>query len=250
MFDLNKQQVAVGVRLPNDGGLRAHVWTNGQGQDLPTLDSAGTSRNDWADEINDHGQIVGYSLDSSATARAVTWVNGAITDLTPGPDTFTAGAFGINNTGVITGSWNAIAVEWANGTMHQLGVPRPPDIPADATTFSDGRSINEDGDIAGYVAWFNQSIAGHIAFLWSGGSTTFLNPASSDCVAYGINIHQEIVGECNGSISTPFYWHNGVMSDPGLLPGGYGGSAQAINDKGTFVGWSIGPSGIQAVQWR
>lgn len=258
--DINKQGVAVGYKYGEITGLHAYVWHDGLATHLPSLSSSLSTSNDYADEINDSGQIVGYSVDDGGVTHAVTWVNStAITDLAPGPETETAGAFGINNQGVVTGSWNGQAVTWENGVMTILPIPRPVDIPADATVFSDGRSINDNGDVAGYIAWTSESagVGGYRAFLWSDGVATILQPLDNDhveCIAYGINDRKEIVGHCgNGQTgeTRAFYWKNGIMHDPGILPGYVSSSAQSINTKGEFVGFVTDEAGLgRAVRWR
>ncbi|MDQ1743088.1 MAG: hypothetical protein QOE23_1427 [Pseudonocardiales bacterium] len=257
VYGINKAGLAVGARQTIDGTLAAYASYRGQNVDLPSLRSTPVYQNDYADEVNDSGQAVGYSIDDSGVPRAVTWVNGSVVDLTPDAATNTAGAFGINNNGVITGNRNGSAVEWVGGTMTELNLPRPADVPADANLFSDGRSINDNGDVVGYVAWNTESEAGYRAFIWSSGMTTYLKPFDvgwSECIAYGVNIKREVVGGCSSRTqptTRPFIWSNGVMKDPGLLPGDTSGFAQAINDKSYVVGYSTGGGGgTRAVRWR
>lgn len=258
--DVNKQQTAVGYRFVSLG-IQAYSWGGGTSMQLPSLHTTPEGQNDYADEINDAGTIVGYSVDDTGIARAVSWTNGSIHNLTPSPDTESAGAFGINEQGGITGNWNKQAVVWQNGTMAILPVPRPADIPADALIFIDGRSINAAGDVSGYIAWSSEqaSTSGYRAFVWTAGTgtATILQSVYAgypECIAYGINDNQEVVGTClnaQTSESRAFYWKNGSMHDPGMPAGATTSAAEAINNKGEFVGRIIDQNGVaQAVRWR
>lgn len=251
---LNRSDTAVGFRFESDGAW-AYKWENGQSIKLPSL---GTHEhyNEYAAAVNDSGQVVGYSKPTGSTERATTWINNLPVNLTPDPETITSAATAINNNGVIVGSRNARAVKWTNGVMADLNLPLPANFPAGATPSGDARSINEQGEIAGYMAWSSDSAAGYYAYVWINGVTTFLPPINAtytQCIAYGINKNTEIVGECQddqGGVRA-VYWHNGVVVDLGVLPDGTHSSAQAINDKGYIVGYSNNAAGIyRAVRWH
>lgn len=259
--DINKDGVAVGFKYNAGTGIRAYVWGNNTATALPSLHSnPDLYANDDADEVNDSGQIVGYSTEDNGNVHAVTWINSTtLVDLTPDPDTEAAGAFGINNTGDITGNWNRQAVIWQSGSMTILPIPRPADIPADATLFVDGRSIADNGDVAGYISWSSEATGtgGYRAFLWSGGNATILQPFDPnypECIAYGVNNKQEIVGGCANAQTgqtRAFYWKGGTMYDPGMLADGVSSYAEAINDKGEFVGYVAHDNGVySAVAWH
>jgi len=99
-----------------------------------------------AEDINEQGQIVGYSSsDGWYAARAILWENGAFTELDT-PANHRAHASAINDYGQIVGRCDGVGYSipflWEDGTIYDLG-----DIGGVAATPVD---INNYGQVAGY----------------------------------------------------------------------------------------------------
>ena len=99
---------------------RAFVYSNGQLTELPTL-----SGHSVAFDINDAGQIVGFSTDANGFTQAVLWENGFITNLGISATNYSR-AIAINNQGQIAGVFadsadNERLFLYANGVMTDLG---------------------------------------------------------------------------------------------------------------------------------
>lgn len=115
----NRGQVTGGSALPGSQTIHAFLWTQASGmQDLGTVGS-----DLWSVGLamNDRGDIVGTSIDGSASAgnpRAAIWQNGKAADLNAlvPADTslYLLVAFGINNAGQIVG----FGVDFNSGEVH------------------------------------------------------------------------------------------------------------------------------------
>jgi len=91
-------------------GRRACLWERGTTVDLGAL---AADRESSAGDINNRGEIVGWSETASGRIHAVRWNGGRIEDLDPRPDGFSE-AVAVNARGDIVGSDNAQAVVWWN----------------------------------------------------------------------------------------------------------------------------------------
>lgn len=254
--DINQAGVAVGYKYGTPSGWHAMKWANGAAQELQPLTNQFVGFN-YADEINDSGQAVGSSSFDLSGEHAVMWnSDNTVVDLSPNAQT--GSAYGINNNGVITGQVNGLVQLWIDGTSTTVLVTRPTDIPANASAFYSGESVNITNDVAGYAAWSNDTSSGYKAFLWSSGATTILNPADpsySECIAYGVNDAKEVVGDCinreAGGLTKAFYWHNGIMRILEGTPNGGSSHARAINNKGVVAGWlEYDGSNLAACYWK
>jgi probable HAF family extracellular repeat protein len=114
-------------------------------------------------------------------------------------------------------------------------------------------AINANGDVAG---WMRNSAGADFAFLLtSGGLTVIAPPAGKNAVsAAGVNAGGAVVGSAwlnpdnTGATVLAFYYENGTTV---LLPTLSGTSrANAINDDGTVVGYSVDAANVaRAVKW-
>jgi probable HAF family extracellular repeat protein len=118
----NRGQVVGGSALPGNATAHAFLWTSEKGmRDLGTLPG---DFNSGALAINDRGEVVGVSNDTSGGARAFLWQNGVMTDLNtlipPNSPLFLLFAAGIDSRGEIAGFGLT-----ATGDVHAfLAIPR------------------------------------------------------------------------------------------------------------------------------
>lgn len=243
----------------------AAIWEDGRLSPLALLSGG---NNSYALDMNDRGQVVGFSdtdvydLDC-ATARtagfrfqAVIWEpNGRIRQLAPFKGDTVANAFGINNQGQIVGN---------SGVCGSI-TPPPYVTPShavlwlrDGTPINVGSlggaaaasAINEHGDVSGTSLTAEGSPE---AFLWrpETGKLVELKPPAGFVLAVNpccktINNEREIVGlmfNADFSQQHAFVWKEGIMIDLNdLIPKGSPWmlqSANGINASGQIAGQGL-----------
>lgn len=198
-------------------------------------------RLDYANGINELGQIAGNGFNAHGAIQAAVWTPGATPPLRflGAPTDYSAD---INNAGQVTGQHQFSPGRWraaifSGGTVQDLGAP--------GGVGSIGRAINASGQVAGSLA----ITLGHDhAFLYADGRMRDLGAFSgghSD--AYGINDAGQVVG---GSLvagigAEPNTWRAFKYSGGALDELDIGGAysiAWDINNRGQVVGES-NPSG-------
>jgi uncharacterized membrane protein len=249
------QQDAIGTLLNG----RDAIVLNGVQVDLGTLGGKNSFMN-WG-EINDWGQIVGYSetdaLDPNGedicgfgthlTCRPFLWQDFHMKALpTLGGNNGQASA--INNRGQIVGFAedgtvdsscppNAtnnriqLPVLWENGKAHAL-----PTVGSDP----DGVAywINDLGQAVGQTANCSQTI--RHAVSWTRDAASALLDYGTGATAWGNNDRGQIVGtvgSADGKTQSGALWQNDTLTVLGLLPGDFGGIASGINDKDRVTGF-------------
>jgi len=239
----------VGGSVTPDGFAHAFIWSApGPMIDLGTL--AGTSA--LAQEINNHGQIVGESNDASDTPKAVVWTNTGAGWVIENLGTLCGGcwtwASGINNgtagdpaTVAVAGMSFGRAVVWRKAgtgwTIHDLGT-----LPGD--TNSAARDINDVGDVVGSSLNSDTLISRPV--LWHAATATVFELPSlgSGATAFVTRINNagDVTGysrDVSGNV-TAVRWRsatNWTIEDLGTL-GGCCSQGYGINNFGDVVGVS------------
>ncbi|MFC1825370.1 PEP-CTERM sorting domain-containing protein [Thermodesulfobacteriota bacterium] len=211
---------------------RGYIWEAGSGmQDLGNL-AGHNNQETFASDINESGQISGYSGDYN-NSRSFIWDN-TMQGLGLSYGTFRDSGNAINDNGVITGHWgshtNWRAYIW-DGTGTGMELPKPPQAGAFEWF---GNGINNNGAVVGHS--YNWSK--HNAFIWD--STNGSRILSSDeSVARDINNAGLVIGDIN---NTAYLWDTEnvtILGDRSL--GTLGGSKShgiGINEFGSVVGYS------------
>jgi probable HAF family extracellular repeat protein len=144
-------------------GAHALLW---QGDSVTYLGGFGGAMFNAAFDINNLGQIVGFSdLPGDTTTHAFLWRKGVMTDLGTLPGDFASFAFGINNRGQVVGqscdvNFNCRAFVWQDGVMTDLNALVSH---GSSLYLMVGESINADGEITGIG--FDQKTGGVPAYV-------------------------------------------------------------------------------------
>ena len=233
---------------------------------IPTLGGQNNWDNPFGGEVNDRGEVVGYSetggLDPNgedvcgfgthATCRAFLWRKGQMSAL-PTLGGNNAQASAINNRGQITGFAENGTVDSscsANTTNNRIQLPviwedgraralptLVGDIDGEANAINDrGQAVGNTGTCGG---------ATNHAVSWENGAASQLFDYGTFALAFGINNQGQIVGMV-GSPDTPtFYaalWQNGAITNLHTLPGDFAAIASGINNHGQVVGSTLDSS--------
>jgi probable HAF family extracellular repeat protein len=195
-------------------------------------------RLDYANGINDLGQIAGNAFGPDGTIQAAVWTPGAAQPLRflgPQPDY----ASDINNAGQVTGQHQFTPGQWraaifSNGAIQDLGGP--------GSASSIGRAINASGQVAGALG--NDPLHGH-AFFYSNGQMRDLGAFSGDhSDAYGINDAGQVVGTALviGAGGAPNTWRAFEYS---------GGAINELDIGGAYsIAWDINNAGQVVGEWN
>lgn len=233
--------VILAFTLSNTGTRAAAPQSYGI-TDLGTLGGRMT----FAYDLNDAGQVVGYST-TSFHSHAFLWQNGQMTDLgTLNLGTHTgnfSAAYAVNALGTAVGNspvsnGNPRATMWRDGRIIDL----TPDVAVyesswassinDAGTWTGSVQLEELPPWHGFVAeGFARTPIGHL-----GGGSSFPNDINNAGQVVGSSYTRMVDGVEQGEHA--FLWQNGVMTDLGVLPDDAESAAAAINSFGIIVGSS------------
>ena len=228
--------------------MRGFRWKPSTG--MVALSSLG-GPSSFAADVNEREQVAGSADLPDGTTHAVVWdADGVVRDLgTLGGRMSTA--TGINDRGQVIGLAsdaleNTRPVIWdARSGMVDL------DLPGSGWAYLNG--INDAGVVAG--SWL-QSDGSALPFKWTrnAGLTTLDILDATNGEASNINDRGDIVGYAvQDGAAIPMKW-TGRWSSPVVLDAFEGGTQpwpQAINNRGTIVGWDMPPNeNAVALQWR
>ena len=245
---------------------RLAINFGGSTLDLGTLGGPNSWDNPFGGEINDRGELVGYSETSvpdpdgedvcgfgtGLICRPFLWKNGHMSALpTLGGNNGQASA--MNNHGQITGfAENGIVdstcppnktnnriqlpVLWENGKAQAL-----PTLIGD--TDGEANAINELGQAVGNTGTCGG--ATNHAVSWENGAASQLFDYGTFALAFGINNQGQIVGMVGSPDAPTFYaalWQNGAITNLHTLPGDFAAIASGINNHGQVVGSTLDSS--------
>ena len=237
--DVNDAGQIVGF-LDMDFRTHAILWQNGKAIPLDIPPEGNTSD---ALAINSAGQIAGHwGCTAGCTLMAAVWQDGGFTDLGKLLGTFQSRATDVNDLGQVTG-WmglsntiDATAFVWDNGELTEL-----PAIPGGFT--SEGVAINNVGDVVVQGRIENGDDFLYRSFLWKEGGYIDLGvlPGFDETIATDLNDAGTVVGYCwcsqQPSLTAPFVWNDGVLSDLGDL------TMEGPGDPQITFAWGLNSSG-------
>lgn len=204
-----------------------------------------------ASGLNDRGMIVGGSVTSVGIYQAFVYANGTMTGL---PFTTPSAASGINNAGVIVGTFGVAdgpepppgyfyqrAFTYAHGVVTNLGL-----LPGTNGLASYGAGINDAGVTVGSVEVDTAPDYPRDAFVYKDGVMQSLgNFGGQSSDAYAINDLGQIAGSA-GVATTPtrpnvyayhaFLYSSGLLQDLGAITESGNSVAYALNNLGQAVG--------------
>lgn len=208
-------------------GAHGFIWDNGAFTPIGTLGG----RESDARDINDAGQVTGWSLTPEDSGHGFLYDSGTMTNLDPDDGWTGSEPWAINQNGDIAGYWHTPtsgqhSFRWTDGSFDDLYDPY--------VMWSQGSDINDLGWVAGRC--------GNTACVWRGADREDFGSLGVSSMAEGINNLGQIVGSYqtyNDNVFA-FIWQDGVMSDlNSLVPSGSDwelGEALAINNSGQIVG--------------
>lgn len=197
-------------------------------------------------DLNDRGQVVGWSETSADISRAFLWDRGIMTELRI-KEAWETLAVSINNRGEIAGGalidGKRRTFLWLKDRTLDLGVIDSHPVLGLPGNFIAGGRINERSQV---VFSLLDDKGGKRTAIWADGVSSFPYSAREDLTTSGIalNNRNEITGQMftwnPETRSSVFLWSDGDLRNLGGL-GGRRASATRINDAGVIAGWALPP---------
>jgi probable HAF family extracellular repeat protein len=215
LLDINLSGQIVGTR--ETVLIQGYIFQEGVITDFGTLPGGTFSE---ALAISEDGKVVGYwgnQVTGMPSKHAFIWHDGVMTDIDVLPR-MNHTAEDVNEKGQLTG-WMGVgtfpphygeAYIWSDGVTTPLGYPK-------GGTNSEGRALNDLGDVCGHYRIPNPGIGGAFrrACLWTDGMPIDLGllPGCHSSYATDLNDQRQVVGYAEGpAIIQAFLWQNGVMA--------------------------------------
>ena len=250
-FGINNSNIVVGV---SETGTALHAFRYGTTlSDLGTLSSPYNAYSA-ALAINDAGQVVGVSGQSSGVSRHAfrTAAGGTVTGATDlgafgnssGPDDSIA--LGINGNGTTVGySFPAF------GQTSEPFIDATALAPVPSVSVGTANGVNNANTVVGFTNYSYGFATNNVAYVEAGGTVTYLGPTSStsggpNSTATAINNNNQVVGNLDYNQSGFGYFNlshaflyniaTQVNTDLGTTPYADTSQATALNSTGSVVG--------------
>jgi probable HAF family extracellular repeat protein len=186
-------------------------------------DLGGFGGDTYANEVNNAGQVGGWSFDNLSKGQAFRWQAGSMTQLLP-PSGLGCYGQAINSSGAVAGHWEQnSSPQVLHGVVWNGAIATP----VGGSNFSTVLGINDAGAVTGrYVntaAFWDPATSG--PHLLGGGLST----------ATDINNNNWVVG---GIDAAPAFVYDGTTMTSLPTFGGASGQANHINDANVVVGWA------------
>jgi probable HAF family extracellular repeat protein len=210
------------VEVAGQSDGRAVMWRGGRIIDLGTPAGTGSV----ALDISELGEVVGYRQVGDGF-RAFRWQAGELVDLVPLPGDTSSFALAVNDRGEVVGFGDPSSrpVRWRpDGTAVDLSA---------TTKLLRVDDLDNNGRLAGE---FSPDGANTIPVLVQGSRATVLSNRSG--ATSGINDRAEVTGFFFDGSRGSFTWAGGQLTEIPKLPGSGAMQAQAINNRGSVVGFS------------
>jgi probable HAF family extracellular repeat protein len=238
---INEAGVVVGTRTDADGIGRATRWTAaGVAQDL------GVEGWSWANDINDHGTIVGYQSLPDGDIRGFVIEPGAAPELLAHPAELgglSDVAVAVNERGAIAGYSNDETSGWPLPVLWQGRRHTPAVVPGRRDNY-DVTGINERGTIVGSTL---DGELGYQAVTWVGRDhrEVDVGPSGVHSLGRALNDEGQVVG-IRYLAGDAFRWDPRTGRTT-ILTGltDVRNEALAVNNQGTVVGYSTLADGTQ-----
>ena len=195
-------------------------------------------------DVNDNGDIAGFSVNAGGQTRAFTW-KGSFRTLHPLPGYTSSYAFALNENGRAIGISQDVngrnsATIWNNGSATSLG-----------TLVNGGESmgmaINSWGSAAGSATIAGGAMRGfYYSFLTRRMSNVGVLPGGTYTVGQDLNDWGQMTGygsTPNGDRAYLYNWWDGSLRDLGTIPNGISSYGLSINNSSQVVGFAFTSTG-------
>ncbi len=241
---LNNVGDVVGCSLAVINGsptARGFVYRNGLMMDIGSLVSGGSS---CANDINDSGQITGFSATATGEQRGFIYQNGTMTSL--GDLGTSSVGEAINNSGIVAGTANNVSDDLFVGGFFYDARMSPPQVSLGSLGGAavTSRGMNAAGDIIGFAA--NAEFRGTSHLYRNGVITDLGTVLGFPSTPNAINDLGDVVGT---RTEGGYLLSNGTVTTLVGLEGNRA-SPQSINNSGDIVGQSWTANGNRALVIR
>jgi probable HAF family extracellular repeat protein len=193
-----------------------------------------------ANDINDHGRIVGQFTDSHGNAHGFLYEEESFCQIDY-PSASGTSLLGINNLGQIVGMFNGPAA--TSGFFYDRGTFGPPLMYPSGGNFTIANALNDRGEIVG--VYQDATPGGHSFLLKAGNYSPIIFPGSSESSAEAINNSGQIVGDFPDATGTHgfIYLENAGAFTPPLTCPKATMALRGINNGGQIVGGCVDAQG-------
>ena len=196
-------------------------------------------------DVNDRGDIAGYSVSDFGETRAFSW-RGSFETLEPLAGYRDSYAFGLNGKGAAIGisqdaNGRSVATVWSSGIARSLGT-----LASGGTSI--GLAINGMGSAAGSATAADGSMRG---FYYSGLTNGMTSVGVLAGGTYSVGQDLNDWGQMTGYGDTPsgdrayvYNWWQGTLTDLGTIPGGTSSYGLSVNNSSQVVGFAFTAAGM------